>query len=67
MGKIMTITDLSEKLQLSRSTIYKKSEKGEIPCFKLGTALRFMEEEINDYIKKTIYDQRNQNDKFWKF
>jgi excisionase family DNA binding protein len=68
MSQILTITDVSKLLQMSKSTVYKYAEQSKIPCFKLGSNLRFLENEINDFIKKTIYDQRNtNNEKLWRF
>jgi excisionase family DNA binding protein len=65
--KVLTVSQVAEHLQMSKSTIYKYVESGKIPFFKIGNALRFLEREINDYIQKTIYDQRNQNENQWKF
>lgn len=60
MKKILTIKEVADSLQLSPSTIYKYSEKGKIPSFKIGTALRFFENEINDYLTEITKEQRNQ-------
>ena len=69
MKTILTISEVAKLLHLSKSTVYKYSENGKIPSFKIGTSLRFLENEIDDYIQKTIFDQRNQsdNENFWKF
>ena len=67
MNQIMTVSEVAKALQMSVSTIYKYSEKGVLPSFKIGKNLRFLEKEINDYIQKNILEQRNQNEKFWKF
>jgi excisionase family DNA binding protein len=57
MENILTIDDVSKKLQMSKSTIYKYAEKNSIPSFKIGTCLRFFENEIDDYIN-AIKEQR---------
>ena len=69
MKQIMTITEVAKLLQMSKSTVYKYAETGKIPSFKIGTSLRFLENEIDDYIKKIIFNQRNQsdNENLWKF
>ena len=67
MNHVLTVTEVAKTLQISKSKLYKYAEKGIIPSFKIGTGLRFLENEIDDYIKKTIYNQRNQNEKYWKF
>jgi PTS system nitrogen regulatory IIA component len=50
MQNILTVNDVSKKLQMSTSTIYKYAEQGKIPSFKIGTCLRFFETEINTYL-----------------
>jgi PTS system nitrogen regulatory IIA component len=50
MEKLLTIQDVSALLQMSPSTVYKYAEKGKIPSFKIGTCLRFFEEEITNYL-----------------
>jgi len=67
--KVLTISEVSKLLSLSISTLYKYSEKGKIPSFKIGNSLRFLENEINDYIEKSIFEQRNnsENENVWRF
>ena len=68
MKTILTVTELAKLLHISNSTVYKYAETGKIQSFKIGTSLRFLENEIDDYLKKTINEQRNQADeRFWKF
>jgi len=68
MKTILTVSELANKLQISTSTVYKYAESGKIPSFKIGSSLRFLENEIDDYLKKTINEQRNQADeRFWKY
>jgi len=56
------VSEVAKTLQLSKSCIYKYAEAGKMPSFKIGTSLCFLEKEINDFIQKIIYDQRNQNE-----
>jgi len=68
MKTILTVSELAKKLQISTSTAYRYAETGKLPSFKLGSNLRFLECEIDDYLKKMINEQRNQADeRFWKF
>jgi len=68
-SKILSISEVANILQLSISTCYKYSTSGKLPSFHLGQRLRFLESEINDYIEKTIFEQRNKstNENVWKF
>ena len=67
MNQILTINELAKLLQMSKSTVNKYAEAGKIPSFKIGTSLRFLKKKIDGYIQKTIYNQRNQNEKMWGF
>jgi excisionase family DNA binding protein len=51
MANVLTINEVAKKLQMSTSAIYKYAETGKIPSFKIGTCLRFFEEEINAYLQ----------------
>jgi excisionase family DNA binding protein len=52
MIKLHDVKSVSGMLGLSASCIYKKAERGEIQAFKIGTALRFSEENIQEYLEK---------------
>jgi len=67
MGQVLTVTEVAKMLQLSSSTVYKYSKKGVLPSFHVGQRLRFLESEINDYIREIIFDQRNKSNSMWKY
>ena len=52
MEKLYKIEEVAQMLRLSTSCIYKKVESGEIKSLKIGTAVRFTEANISDYIDK---------------
>jgi excisionase family DNA binding protein len=58
MGKVITIEDVAEKLQMSKSTIYKYAKNEVIPSFKIGSSRRFFEEEVDSYLVKIMKEQR---------
>lgn len=52
MGKeFFTIEQLSEYLNLKRSTLYLQVEKGQIPHYRIGRLLRFKKGEIDSWIE----------------
>lgn len=54
--KLMTIQEVAEFTQLSVSHLYTLVSKGEIPHFKLGSATRFAESDILNWLKsKRVY------------
>ena len=49
-NRIMGIDELAEYLQMSRSTLYKLSQAGRIPCQKVGRYWRYNREFIDEWI-----------------
>lgn len=48
---LLTIEELAAQLKLSRETIYKMAQKGQIPAIKIGSQWRFDSEEIEIWLK----------------
>ena len=48
--KYLTIEDVSEMLQVTRTTIYNLKKRG-LPFIKLGKTIRFDQEEVINWIK----------------
>ena len=48
---IMDIKGVSDYTTLSKSTIYKKMSKDQIPCHKIGSRTLFMVDEIDEWIR----------------
>lgn len=49
--KFLTIDDVSEMLQVTRSTVYNLKKKG-MPFIKLGKNIRFDREEVISWVKQ---------------
>lgn len=52
MGKLLTILQLSDLLQIKPSTIYKWVHYNYIPFVKLGSSVRFREKKIEGWLQK---------------
>ena len=52
MEKLLTIKDLCELLQLSKSLLYKWVHYAFIPHVKLGSNVRFRQSEVEKWLKK---------------
>ena len=59
MEKLLTPEQLSELLQVKPSTVYKWVHYGYVPCFKLGTLIRFKEKKIEKWLEKRERRGRN--------
>ncbi len=51
--KLITIKDVMELLSISRPTVYRLMDKGDIPSYKIGNQLRFKQSEIEAYIEES--------------
>lgn len=50
--EIMTVKELAEYLKIAEKTAYRFVAEGKIPSFKVGSAWRFRQKEIDAWIKK---------------
>jgi len=50
--ELLTVADVSQMLHLSEGTIYNKTSKQEIPCFKKGRRVYFDKKEIDAWIRE---------------
>ena len=50
MNAVYTVSEVSEIFKLSKSLVYKYAESGKINSIKIGTCLRFTEEQIKDFL-----------------
>ncbi len=51
MEKLLTMKELSEQLKIPTKTIYRWTQSKQIPCIKLGKHLRFVETDIDQWLK----------------
>ena len=51
MNRLMTTAEAADYAQVSVRTIYRKVWNGELPHYRVGTALRFKQEEIDMALK----------------
>jgi excisionase family DNA binding protein len=61
----LTIAEAAKRLQLSISTIYKYTESGKIPSYKIGNSIRIAESELEQYflsckVKKSRKEEHNE-------
>ena len=49
---LWTVRDVAKVLSMSISWVYKSAESGELPCLRIGSALRFVPGEIQKYVER---------------
>ena len=52
MKKLLTVVEIAELLNVTKTTIYNMIYKNEIPFIKIGGTYRFNADEVIDYFKK---------------
>jgi excisionase family DNA binding protein len=56
--KAMTVSEVADLLHVSERHIYALVQKGEIPSFKVGSAVRFDPESLWTWLQKMMGDHR---------
>jgi excisionase family DNA binding protein len=56
--EILTIREVAELLKINEKTAYKLAAGGKIPGFKVGGSWRFDRQEISNWIKREVAQQR---------
>lgn len=49
---ILTVRELADYLKIAEKTAYRFASEGKVPGFKIGSAWRFKQAEIDDWIKQ---------------
>lgn len=52
MDELMTLEELSVYLKIPKSTLYKLSQRGELPSSKIGRQLRFRKSKVDKWLEK---------------
>ena len=55
---VLTITELSKYLKISRSTLYKLAQEGKLPAQKVGRHWRFHREAVDEWLKARVQPSR---------
>lgn len=56
--KVMTITELSKYLKISRSTLYKLAQEGKLPAQKVGRHWRFHRDSVDEWLRQKVEPRR---------
>lgn len=57
--KFLTVEDVAEMLQVTRTTIYNLKKKG-LPFIKLGKNIRFDQEQVVEWVKSNTMTETNE-------
>ena len=51
MNRLMTAAEVANYAQINVQTVYRKVQSGDLPHYRIGTALRFKQDEIDTAMK----------------
>lgn len=66
VNKTLSTEETSKMLGITRQTLYKLTEKGEVPHRKVGSRYKFIESEIIEYLNKKDKDLKGDDYKVWE-
>jgi excisionase family DNA binding protein len=61
-NEILTIREVAELLKINRKTAYRLAAEGKIPGFKVGGSWRFDRQEISNWIRSQMAQQRRRHE-----
>ena len=50
-SRLLSPSEVCQELEADRASVYQKLRSGEIPCLKLGSALKVRREDLEEYMK----------------
>lgn len=55
-SKFLTIAEVAAMMRVSKMTVYRLVHGGELPALRVGRSFRVLEEDVNDYLRKSFYN-----------
>ena len=50
--KLLTVEEVAEVLRVSKMTVYRLAEKGELPSVRVGRSIRIVEDGLDMYLSR---------------
>lgn len=50
--KLLTVEEVAEMLRVSKMTVYRLAEKGELPSVRVGRSIRIVEDGLDMYLRR---------------
>lgn len=50
MSQYLSVTDVAKHINISKMTIYRLIEAGEIPALRVGRSVRILEQDLEEYV-----------------
>ena len=53
--KFLTVAEVAAMMRVSKMTVYRLVHNGELPAVRVGRSFRVVEEDVNEYLRKSFY------------
>jgi excisionase family DNA binding protein len=53
--KFLTVAEVAATMRVSKMTVYRLVHGGELPAVRVGRSFRVVEEDVNEYLRKSFY------------
>jgi excisionase family DNA binding protein len=54
--KFLTVAEVAARMRVSKMTVYRLVHGGELPAVRVGRSFRVLEEDVDEYLRKSFYD-----------
>jgi excisionase family DNA binding protein len=54
-AKFLTVAEVAGMMRVSKMTVYRLVHNGELPAVRVGRSFRVVEEDVNEYLRKSFY------------
>ena len=54
-AKFLTVAEVAAMMRVSKMTVYRLVHNGELPAVRVGRSFRVVEEDVNEYLRKSFY------------
>ena len=51
---VMTVSEVADYLRLNPQTVYRKAKAGELPALRIGRAIRFRRDELEQWLRASM-------------
>ena len=55
-SRFLTIAEVASMMRVSKMTVYRLVHGGELPALRVGRSFRVLEEDVNEYLRKSFYN-----------
>ena len=53
--QFLTVAEVAAAMRVSKMTVYRLVHNGDLPAVRVGRSFRVVEEDLNEYLRKSFY------------